>query len=180
MSESDYQDIAPETLKAKVLGIALEISNHFESHNWTNISRKETPYGSIVFRFYMNVKKVPLTIDTFVTEVPLTVKILVTLPTVCSPEYSIIVDSYITEYNYGKRYGSLNHDKRDGALEYEYNYSVAHSFNADDFDTYFNACVFSAANAYPEISKLCVGRLSKAKLDDVNNKVATLVNALDD
>ncbi|MDR1643464.1 MAG: hypothetical protein LBC41_14225 [Clostridiales bacterium] len=180
MSESNALEIYSETPKDRVQAIAAEIGKYFDDNGWTTVTRKECANGAIAFYFNMSVKSVPLRIDVDIAESPMVVRFNVTLPTLCASEYALLVDEFITEFNYDQRYGALKHDINDGTLAYEYNVSVAHTFDIDDFDTYFNVCLYSAANAYWDVSRLCVGRLSKAKLAELTEKLTEMTQTLNE
>ncbi|MDR1643465.1 MAG: hypothetical protein LBT59_27540 [Clostridiales bacterium] len=158
--------------------IARAVNDYMVGNGWRSVSRSERSNGSINFELTMNVEKMAFRTSIFVGRDPLYIRYTVTLPIVCSPEYSLIVDDYIATYNYNLRIGSLKHDSSDGALEFEFAYATDNVFNISDFDSYFDICLLSAAKVYPDISKLCVGRMSQSQMNAIMEKLTLLSSAL--
>jgi hypothetical protein len=177
LGNSNGQPSIIETSKARVQAISHAIGCFIADKGWNNVTKKNFPNGGVAFALGVQVEKVSLKAYVTIHESPLAVTCNATLPMRCAPEYSLIVDEFITERNYDKLIGCFKRDT-DGAVEYEYSFFVANAFSIDDFEKYLNFCLIEAANAYPDISKLCVGRLSKAKMAALEEKLATLAEAL--
>jgi hypothetical protein len=162
----------------RVQEISSEISGFIAKNGWKRVDKTEFE-GSVGLRLYLDVRNVLIDVTIIVNNDPLYIAFYARLPMRCQPEYELLVDDYLSEYNYGQSIGVMQRNKHDGTLEYQFTFSVAHSFFIEDFELYFNSCLYSAAIAYPEVSKLCAGRLTRAQLAEVKLKLQELTRALD-
>jgi hypothetical protein len=163
---------------AKFQMVQNEVSGFMRDKGWTSITKSERPNGSVIFSLNLHVDKVGYKISVTIAKDPIVITICSALPCFCSPEYSLLVDEYIADYNIRVRIGALKHDSADGAVEFEYAFPVFSSFKIDDFKSYLDICIYAAADVYPNVSKLCVGRVSEAKMNAIAEKIAVLTSAL--
>jgi hypothetical protein len=191
MSEFDFDHIMSEissvtenAIMRRTSGIIEtdEIIERFEAYmsreGWKSVSKNVDEDGDITYEANFSVEGLILRGRVILESAGQTMGIMVILPTNCACEYSLIMDEYVASFNYSKKFGSLQHDARDGAVEYSYSYLYLDGFNINVFDKYFNYCLSTAVEAYPDVAKLCVGRLSRRQLAALNEKLNRLVNAL--
>jgi hypothetical protein len=175
LDEEQEHDQTPQN-QEMVEEIAEKLEAFMEDNDWKSFSKTTYPDGTVYYTVYMNVDKVSLRAAVQISDDPLAMRIIASLPLVCPEEYRLIVDQYIVNFNSIKRYGGLL--RHDGSIDYSYAFSVAEGFNADAFQRYFIACLYSAAEAYPELSKLAVGKLSRKKTAECLEKLNALIIAL--
>jgi hypothetical protein len=164
--------------RSKVEEISDKLERFMANERWKSVSKIAHKDGDVSYNVIFNVNKLSLRSTIIIESAPESIRIMVTLPAICLPEYSLIMDEFVAEFNYTKRYGALQHDARDGSIEYAYTFSFSEGFSVKEFRKYFDSCLFTAAEACPEVAKLSVGRLSKNKLAELNNKLNVLVLAL--
>jgi hypothetical protein len=162
----------------EVAEVELALDSYMIENEWPAVSKTSYPDGNIYYTVYMNISNVSLHTALFISDKSLSLRFIVTLPTVCSPEYWLILDDYIVDFNYNRRFGCLR--RYEGTVDYVYSFSLSGGFNEEHFQRYLIACIFSAVEAYPEISKLSVGKLTRKKSAELVEKLRVLVEALKD
>ncbi|MDR1643463.1 MAG: hypothetical protein LBT59_27530 [Clostridiales bacterium] len=167
-----------ETPKARVQAISYAINQYLSEMHLTSIVRTKFDDGTVLISASIHASDMSLQVDTYVAENPLSIRITVLLPVTCFPQYSLLVDEYITNFNYNKRFGVLK--RLDRAVEYEHTFCGTRTFSIYDYGLYLIACLYSATEASPELAKICVGKFSKAKIAESFDKISTLINALND
>jgi hypothetical protein len=152
------------------------LDSYLIENDWPAVSKTHCPDGNIYYNVYMNISNVSLHTAMLISDKSLSLQIIVTLPTVCSPQYWLILDDFIVNFNYSRRFGGLRRSQ--GTVDYVYSFSVSGGFNEEHFQRYLAVCIFSAVEAYPEIAKLSVGKLSRKKSEELVEKLRVLVEAL--
>ncbi|MDR1640288.1 MAG: hypothetical protein LBC41_11940 [Clostridiales bacterium] len=186
MSEFDFDHIMSEIPSNEATGVSLasaeeimaELEEYMSTSKWKAVSKTLLADGDIAYDANFSINGRAMRSTVIIEATSQAIRIVVTLPAKCMPEYGLIMAEYVTNFNYTKRFGTLQHDTRDGNIEYTYAYSYAEGFKVKTFDVYFNSCLFTAADACQEVDRLCVGRLSRRQLAELNEKLNRLVNAL--
>jgi hypothetical protein len=153
-----------------------EIESLLQENGWDHYSKKPFNDESICIIIRSTVTKVDLTCTIVVSDLAL--RILVHLPVVFSPEFIPLVDEYIVNANFALRYGAWGRDASDNEVRFKLAYSVGEEFDKEAFKGYLLFSLFKAADAYPEMVRLSVGKLSRDKLEKAIEKYTALLNAL--
>ncbi len=161
-----------------IAGISDQVEAFFRKKDWKYDAHDYDSDGDRLFTLSFNVEFCSLRVRVLLEQELRVIRIEAILPVKCESLYDYLVCKAIVKDNYSKRFGALHYDERDGEVSYRYSYLVRHAFHEDEFERYFRAVIGSADDAYPLVSKLCVGKLKRKELNDVLEHINALVEDL--
>ena len=151
------------------------VREFLESNNW-HYGTRELRSDLMLYELGFTVHNVNLRVRIHVEADPNVCRIEAVLPISADATFEYPLCKELAKENYPRRFGSFKYDERDGEITYQYSFLAGHGIHQDDLDTYFHAVVSSAASAYDEIRKCCVGRFKRNEVNDILKKVNDLVS----
>lgn len=151
------------------------VKAYLDDNDWhysTRVLRKDL----VAFELRFGVQNVHLRLRIHVEADPRVCRVDAILPISADPIYEYPLCKLLAKENYAKRFGSFKYDERDGEITYEHSFLTRNGIDPEDLDTYFHAVIGSAASAYDDIRKCCVGKFKGREVNEILKKVNDLVN----
>lgn len=172
---SDDPIILSEENRAYMDATTAIVKEFLDDNNW-HYGTREIRSDLVLYELGFGVHNVNLRVRIHVEANPNVCRIDAVLPISADAIYEYPLCKVLANENYARRFGSFKYDERDGEITYEYSFLARHGIHKDDLETYFHAVVASAASAYDEIRKCCVGRFKGKEVNEILKKVNDLVS----
>lgn len=155
------------------------VKSFFDEEGWHYGERISKP-DLVIYELGFNLQNCSLRMRVHVEALPRVCRIEAILPITADETYDYLLCKAIAKENYPRRFGAMQYDERDGELSYRYSYPIGHGVHKDDLKRIFLAVANSASDSYVEVRKHCVGRYKKKEINEILNKINSLVSDLSD
>jgi hypothetical protein len=152
------------------------IERCLEDASWASFYKKVDSDGDTIYNFPILCDSCFLKGRLIIYDSPKYIRIGLTLPYSCAPEYGLAIDEFIAHFNYYIRIGAMQHDEKD--LEFKYSYYYTNGFEIDDFKRLLNTCIISTCKVAPDLAKLSVGKFSAQQASELLANSKTLLESL--